>query len=239
MQRLCHRCHHALTIDDENSLIFCYNCGAPQVTISEELLEQAQKAQSVALDSNGERVETEAERAARIAAQPPDLQVVWKSIIRIAAIVSGVISLICLVLPLEILAWLAPGIVLSVYCARHRETKITTAVGARIGLICGILCAFGITVAKTVQMLIARFGLHQGGTLDATLVQAIGQAKARAVAQSGQAAASAIFNPLLNVPEFRVGFYMFAVLSGVAILLALSIASGAFSGFMRSRRPAR
>jgi hypothetical protein len=235
MQRLCHRCHHALTIDDENALIFCYNCGAPQVTLSEELLEQAQKA----LETSPERIETEAERSERIAAQPPDLLVIWKSIIRIAALVSGVISLICLALPLEILAWLAPGIVLSVYCARHRETKITTAVGARIGLVCGILCGFGITVAKAVQMLVVRFGLHQGGSLDKTLVQAITQAKARAIAQSGQAAAGAIFNPLLNVPEFRVGFYMFALLFGISILIALSIASGAFSGFMRSRRPIR
>jgi hypothetical protein len=188
---------------------------------------------------NGERVETEAERAARIAAQPPDLLIQWKAVLRVTVIVCAVVSMICLVLPFEVMAWLAPSIVLGIYSARHRETQITASMGARIGLVCGVLCAFGITVTKAVQMLVVRFALHQGGTLDTMLTQQIVQAKARAVAQSGAAAAATIFDPLLNVPEFRVGFYLAAIFFGCLVLMALSTLSGAFSGYMRSRRALR
>jgi hypothetical protein len=226
-------------IEEDGTLVFCGNCGAPQVTVSEELLEQAQRATAAMAEHSGERVETETERVARIAAQPPDLLVVWKSVIRIAAVVAGIISVICIVLPMWILAWLAPGIVLGIYCGRHRETSITAAVGARIGLICGILCAFGITVAETAQLFILRFGLHRGASFDSTLTQALLLAKVNAAARSGAAATDAFFTPLLTIPEFRVGYFLSVILLGVAILLVLSIASGAFSGFMRSRKALR
>jgi len=205
--------------------------------LSEELQEQAQAQRNDAAAERGEdRQESEAERAARLAAQPPDLLVVWKSAIRIAAAVAGVISFICVILPLQFLAWLAPSAVLAIYCSRHRETRMTIAVGARVGLVCGILCGFGITVAETIQLLVLRFGLHKGADFDAIIAPALLQAKARAVAQSGQAAADAIFNPLLNVPEIRAGFFLFMIAFGIAILLVLSTASGAYSGYLRSRK---
>jgi hypothetical protein len=236
-QRLCSRCSHVVHFEDESTLVFCGTCGAAQVTVSEEILDQAIRSQA-SLNEPGEE-ETEEQRAARIAAQPPELYVVWRSAIRIMLVVSAVISLVCLLLPLEMLAWLAPGIVLGIYSVRHRETRITAGVGARVGLVCGILCASGITLVKTVQMLYIRYVLHQAANLDAALMQTILQAKARAVAQSGEAAAATIFNPLLYQPEFRVGFYLFALLIGTCLLLALSTLSGAFSGYMRSRRAMR
>ena len=237
-QRLCPRCHHVVHIEDETSLVYCGNCGAPQVTVSEELREQAAQA-AASLAPSGERPETEDERTARIAAQPPELLSQWKSVLRIAVVVCGAISLVCMALEgVELLSWLAPGIVLAVYSSRHRETQITASMGARIGFLCGILCAFGITVAKTVQMLVARYALHQGGTLDSILTQQLAQAKERAVAQSGPLAAS-YFDPLLHVPEFRVGFMLLGILFVCLILMALSTLSGAFSGYMRSRRALR
>jgi hypothetical protein len=239
MQRLCHRCRTVIHIEDDGTLVFCGNCGAPQVMVSEELLEQAQRANAAMAERTGERVETETERTARIAAQPPDLLVVWKSVIRIAAVVAAILSAICLALPMWILAWLAPGIVLGVYCGRHRETSITAAVGARIGLICGILCAFGIMVAETAQLFILRFGLHRGASFDDTFMQALVLAKTNAAARSGAAATDAFFTPLLTVPEFRVGYFLSVILLGVLILLVLSTASGAFSGLMRSRKTLR
>ncbi|MEO6924361.1 MAG: hypothetical protein ABI142_11085 [Bryocella sp.] len=203
--------------------------------VPEDLLDESARNAS-AFDLNGNPNETEEERAARLASQPPDMLIQWKAVLRISVVVCAAISLACLVLPLELMAWLAPGIVLGFYTTRHRETKITSGMGARIGLVCGILCAFGITVTKTIQMLILRYVAHQGASLDALLTQQIVQAKARAVAQSGAVAAAAIFDPLLKVAEFRVGFYMVAVLFGCLLLMAFSTLSGAFSGYMRSRR---
>jgi len=232
IQRLCHRCHSVLHIEDEGALIYCWNCGAAQVTLSEELQEQAaaQRAEASGQPPAG------VTREEYIASQPPDLLVVWKSVIRITAAVAAALSVLCLVLPLHLIAWMSPSIVMAIYCSRHRETQITAAVGARIGLVCGILCSFGITLAETLQLLTLRFVLHQSTAIDATILQSLVQAKARVVAQSGQAAADPVFNPLLNVPEFRVGFFLFLLLFAITVLLVLSTASGAFSGFMRSRR---
>ena len=243
IQRLCHRCKSVLHAEDEGTLIYCWNCGAAQVRLSEELQEQAAAQQqsdaaAASLASDG-TPETDADKAVRLAAQPPDLLVVWKSVIRIAAVVAIVLSVICIALPLQFLAWMAPSVVLAIYCSRHRETHITTAVGARIGLLCGILSAFGIGIAEVAQLLVLRYGFHKGSEFDATINPALLEAKARAVAQSGQAAADSIFNPLLTVPEFRVGFFLFLIAFGTAILLVLSTASGAFSGFMRSRKQVR
>jgi hypothetical protein len=232
IQRLCHRCQSVLHIEDEGTLLFCWNCGAPQVTLSEELQEQAAAQRA---EASGQ-LPAGVTREEYIASQPPDLLVVWKSVIRIIAAVAASLSVLCLVLPLQFLAWMAPSIVMAIYCSRHRETRITTAVGARIGLVCGILCGFGITFTETAQILLLRFVFHRGPEIDATILQSLLQAKARVVAQSGQAAADPVFNPLLNIPEFRAGFFLFLLLFAIVILLILSTASGAFSGFMRSRR---
>jgi len=233
IQRLCHRCQSVLHIEDEGSLIFCWNCGAPQVTLSEELQEQAVAQRS---EASGQLPNSGLTREEYAATQPPDLLVVWKSVIRITVSVAAALSVACLLLPLQFISWMAPSIVMTIYCNRHRETHITAAVGARIGLVCGILCAFGITFAETAQILILRFVFHHGAEMDATILQSLLQAKARVVAQSGQAAADPVFNPLLNIPEFRAGFFLFLLACGIAILLVLSTASGAFSGFMRSRK---
>ena len=236
IQRLCHRCRTVLHIEDEGTLLFCWNCGAPQVTLSEELQEQAIAQRA---EVSGQSQPSNLTREEYLASQPPDLLVVWKSVIRITVAVAAALSVLCLFLPLHFIAWMAPSIVMAIYCNRHRETQITTAVGARIGLVCGILCGFGITFASTAQILIIRFVLHRGTEIDATILKSLLDAKARVIAQSGQAAADPVFNPLLNVPEFRAGFFLFMLLFAISVLLILSTASGAFSGFMRSRkRPA-
>ncbi len=236
IQRLCHRCQSVLHVEDDGSLIFCWNCGAPQVTLSEELQELAlaQRNNAAAED----RPESETERAARLAAQPPDLLVAWKSVIRIAAAVAvGLSVLSVLIPPLELLAWTVPAVVLAIYCSRHRETRITTAVGARIGLVCGILTSFGMTVATAAQMLALRFGLHKGYEFDNAINTTLAQVKAQVLAQSGAEAAAKLNQ--FGVPEFRVGLFLAGLGMLTVVLLALSIAGGAFSGYMRSRAPAR
>jgi len=241
IQRLCHRCHSVLHIEDEGSLTFCWNCGAAQVTLSEELQEQAaaqhSEANVLAQNPSGYASGTGV-RDENPANQPPDLLVVWKSAIRIAAAVAAALSVASILLPpLELLAWMAPAIVLSIYGARHRETRITAAVGARIGLVCGILTCFGITIATAAQMLVLRFGLHKGNEFQANMDAVLAQTKTQAMAQSG-AAAAAFFNQF-SIPEFRAGFFLAGLGLLTTALLVLSTAGGAFSGFMRSRARVR
>ena len=238
MQRLCHRCQSVLHVEEDGTLVYCWNCGAPQVVLSEELQEQVQAQRENAAEQSEDRQESEAERAARLAAQPPDLMVVWKSIIRIATAAAFVLSVVSVLLPpLELLAWTVPAIVLSIYCARHKETHITTAVGARIGLVCGILTSFGMTVSTAAQMLALRFALHKGNEFDDTISAKLAQIKAQVLAQSGAEAAARLNQ--FNIPEFRVGLFLAGLAMLTAALLVLSTAGGAFSGYMRSRAAAR
>ena len=227
IHRYCHRCRSLLHAEDEGTLFFCWNCGAPQVTLSEELLEQAeQQIQDASASEHPANTTPIADPSA----------VNWKAAIVIAMMVAGVISAISIVLPpFELLAWLAPSVVLAVYASRHRQTRITGGLGARIGLICGILTSLGVVLITTGQMLIQRYGLHKMSEFETNVNSIILDTKARTLEQSGQAAAD-FFNLLLTVPEFRVGFFLTSIAMGIAMLLVLSTAGGAFAGFVRSRQ---
>ena len=227
IHRYCHRCRSLLHTEDQGTLFFCWSCGAPQVTLSEELLEQAE--QQIQDASAGEQPAS----AAPIA-DPSAVN--WKAVIVIALMVAGAISAISIVLPpFELLAWLAPSVVLAIYASRHRQTRITGGLGARIGLICGILTSLGMAVITTTQMLILRYGLHRMAEFEANVNSIMLEAKARAIEQSGQASAG-FFDLILTVPEFRAGFILMSLAAVVAMLLVLSTAGGAFAGFVRSRQ---
>ena len=207
--------------------MFCWNCGAPQVTLSEELREQAEATKALG-DASAPVTQS------YDSSQPPDLLVVWKAAILIAALVALALSVASVLLPpLELMAWAAPAIVLSIYCTRYKQTRITAGVGARLGLVCGIFTGFGLVSATAAQMLVLRFGLHRGSEFETSMDGIIAQAKAQALAQSGPAAA-AMFNQL-NIPEFRAGFFLAGLAMVTLVLLLLSTAGGAFAGFMRGK----
>ena len=236
IQRLCHRCSSVLHSEDEGTLIFCWNCGAAQVTLSEELQELAATQRSEFAASSQPLEASAGSGSGGNLVQVPDLQVIWKAAIAIAAAVAAGISVLAGFVPgLSFLAWMGPAIVLAIYSARHRETRITAAVGARVGLVCGIFSGFGICVAAAVRML----SLHRGHGIMAEMTPGLLQAKARIAAQSGQAAADAVVNPMLKLPEFHAGLLLFTLAFCVAVLLALSTAGGAFAGFVRSRTKQR
>ena len=197
------------------------------MTLSEELLEQA--AQQVQDASAGTQT-----AAAMPAADP--LAVNWRAVIVIALMVTGGISIVSIPLPpFELLAWLAPSIVLAIYASRHRQTRITGGLGARIGLLCGILTSLGMAIITTAQMLLQRYGLHGMAAFEANMNSVISDAKGQATGPSAQAAAD-FFNLILTVPEFRAGFVLTGLAMIMVILLVLSTAGGAFAGFVRSKQ---
>jgi predicted RNA-binding Zn-ribbon protein involved in translation (DUF1610 family) len=227
IQRHCHRCRSVLHAEDQGTLFFCWNCGAPQITLSEELLAQAE--QQLQDPSAGEQTAGAVPLAAPLAVN-------WKAVIGIAMMVTGGISAVSILLPpLELLAWLAPSIVLAIYASRNRQTRITGGLGARVGLICGVLSSLGMTVITTAQMLLLRYGIHGMDEFEANMNSIMLEARARATEQSGQAAAN-FFNLFLTVPEFRAGFFLAGLATVIVMLLVLSTAGGAFAGFVRSRQ---
>ena len=219
----CPRCHAVLHREDEGSLVYCWNCGTAQVRLSEELLQQAEQQQNA----------TQPEPIAAPIDASTSSAINWKGLIRIAAAVSGFFSLLASSVLLAPIALMAPPVTLALYGARFRQSRITTNVGARVGLLCGLFLATGISIFETGGLLIFRFGSHQMGSLDTQLTGFLADARSRALAQQG---AHVVDNlNYLSLPEFRAGM----VLSGFAMLLTiiviLSVAIGAFAGFVRSR----
>jgi predicted RNA-binding Zn-ribbon protein involved in translation (DUF1610 family) len=233
IQRICHRCHNVLTLQDDGTLSYCPNCGAPQVTLSEELREQAELQRQefeAGTDAHGQPV---------VKASSLDLLMRWRPAIGIAAIVAAGLSVLAAAMPaMELLAWIAPALVLSIYSIRHRETLITASVGARVGVVCGIFSAFGMTLAMSARMLVQRLAFHHPSDVEANMSMLLAQSKAQAIAQGG-AAGAATFDHILSTPELFAGFFLTAVITGAVFLLVLSTAGGAFAGFVRSKTRVR
>jgi hypothetical protein len=209
-ERLCPRCHTLLPFDEDAALVFCWSCGAPQVRLSEELL-------------------------ARANPHPDPSVVVWKSMIRIAAAVCAFFILPSIfLLPLSLLV---PPVVLQLYASRFRGIRIGSALGTRVGVVCGVFMTVGISLVRTIGLLLYRFTTNRMLEADSGFSSYLHQLQQQATARND--AASLDFLAHFTIPEFRVGVALFFAAVVVALFLILSAASGAFAGFVRSRTQTR
>jgi hypothetical protein len=235
IQRLCLRCHSVLHVEDEGSLVFCWNCGAPQVRLSEELLEQAEL-QLAARDASQNNA---GEPAPRVTTP------VWRGAIQCAALagaIAGVLTLVSFAYPpVVLLSWLwaigAPIVVLGVYSSRFRLTRITPGFGARLGLLSALAILLASLALNTAALLLARFAFHASGKIDTSMNTVFAQLRTNTQAQSG-AAAAPLLN-LLSVPEFRIGLLLTSAAIFLVLYLVYSALAGVFAGYLRSRAPAR
>jgi len=235
--RLCSRCHSVLHIEDEGSLVFCWNCGAPQVQLSEELRDQIDQqisAQQAATNSPAEPIPLPA---------PPSNAPVWRGAIQCAGLAGAVAAILALLsfalAPIALLSFFwfisAPIIVLGVYSSRFRLTRITTAFGARLGVLTGLAILIATMTLNTIDLTLERFAFHSTAEIDGVLANFFTQLQTNIVTTSGPAAKGAL--DMLAIPEFRAGIVLFIIASGFTIYLAFSATAGAFAGYLRSRSP--
>jgi len=235
IQRLCPRCRTVLRLEDETSLVFCWNCSAPQVRLSTELVEQAQAQQAAAAQAASAPAETVP------AGMVPPVLNRWTGAIQCAGLagaVAAVLTLVSFALPPAMLLtvfWVisAPIIVLGVYAGRFRNTRITAGFAARLGILGGLailLCLFSL---DTIHLCLERFVFHAANELDAQLAAAFAQQAEMLRTQLGADAAPAL--QLLSIPDFRAGALLgsFALVS--LLYLLYSAVAGAFAGLLRSR----
>lgn len=229
--RHCFRCHAVLQHEDEAALVFCWNCGAPQVTVSEELLTQSEK-QRVALEAG---------------AVADDLQgsdsgaVVWPGAIRYAALAGAAaagLTLISFALPpVVLLAWFwaigAPVVAIGAYSSRFKQTRLRPGFGARFGLLCGLAIFFSMSIVNTAGLLLARFAFHAASQIDTQIAALFTQLRTAIQAQGGPTEGSAL--AWITVPEHRVGLLLTMCGIGLFMYLGLSAAGGAFAVMLRSR----
>lgn len=225
----CPRCHAALPEEQEGSLVFCFNCGAPQITVSEELLAEAQKQRAV-LDSG----------LAGVLGSEQDA-VVWPAAIRYAALagaLAAVLALISIPLPaVGLLAWFwavgAPVVVLGVYYAKIRPASLRASFGARLGLLCGLAIFFAMSAVRAGGLVLQRFVFHNAAQIDSDLAALFAQLRTQIQEQGGPSQAPVL--AWLNIPEDRLGLLLLMSAIILVIYLGLSALGGAFAALLRAR----
>jgi hypothetical protein len=232
--RLCSRCHTVLHREDEGTLVFCWNCGTPQVHLSEELRDQIDKQIAVQI-------------AGPVADEPtPPLSpsaIVWPGAIQCAGLagaVAAAFGLLSLILPpvgLLSVFWVvgAPTFVLIIYSGRFRQTRITPSFGARLGVLSALAITFAWLALDTIDLLLRRFVFHTAAPIDLQLSDMFAQLRTNFAAQASPASGPAI--SMLSIPEFRVGFILLGVAFFVVLYLVFAATAGAVSGYIRSRSP--
>jgi hypothetical protein len=226
----CPRCHALLSEEHEGSLIFCFNCGAPQITVSEELLAEAQKQRTV-LDSS---------LADGVLGAHPDA-VVWPAAVRYAALAGALAAALTLVSfalpPVILLAWFwaigAPVVVLGVYNAKIRPPQLRAGFGARLGLLCGLAIFFAMSSINACGLIFARFVFHNAAQIDSQLAAMFTQLRTTIQQQGNPAQASVL--AWLNIPEDRLGLLLMMSAFVLILYLGLSALGGAFAALLRSR----
>jgi len=229
--RHCPRCHATLFEEHEASLVFCSNCGAPQITISEELLSEAQKQRAIVDSGLGNGI---------LGASRPDA-VIWPAAIRYAALAGALAAALTLLSfaapPVILLAWFwaigAPVVVLGVYNAKIRPTTLRAGFGARLGLLCGLAIFFAMSVINACGLVFARFVFHNAAQIDTQLAAMFTQLRTTIQQQGGPAQAPML--TWLNIPEDRLGLLLLMSALVLIIYLGLSALGGAFAAMLRSR----
>jgi hypothetical protein len=234
--RICPRCHAVLHREEEGSLIYCWNCGAPQVQLSEELRDQID--QQISAQQAAAHPLTEP-----LPQPPPSNAIIWRGAIQIAGLagaVAAALALLSFALPpvtLLSLFWFvsAPIIALGFYSSRFRKTRITTGFGARLGMLTGLAILIVTSTLNTIALVLERFVFHSTAELDTEIGKMFAQVHANFATQPQQSVK--IMSDMLAIPEFRAGILLASIFVGLSLYLAYSATAGAFSGYLRSRAP--
>ena len=232
MAAFCHRCGGELATAAGEST-FCQHCGAPQLRVLEENV----------LANTSASLSSSAETKAGVTS----VQMVWATAVSYAAAVAGVSALLMIAvmwLPAGFpLAWLwtvcGGVVVLGLYQKRHPAALVNARMGAHVGLIYGLFALTTLSLAVAGSGLIARFGLHTMGNLDALLNGAMRQAAQQQAAQPGALALSAEQIRTFYSPEVRAGLALFLLAVSAGSLMLFSAIGGAVGGMMRTRRMGR
>lgn len=226
MTDFCHRCGGEV-LSSSGSSSFCPHCGAPQLYFLNH-----EPTDAAAIDTTG-------------ALPPPRPQAIeWKTAIRCALLVGLItagLGIASIGLPvISRLNWLwiisASAIALALYQRRRPQARMDGGIGARIGLVVGLVLLSCLAISMAATGVVARYGLHNMASFDTQMVQMIQQLQL-------QVEHTAATNNLpkqdisyVYTPEFKVWIMLmgFAMLSGAVLIL--STLGGAVGGMLRTKR---
>lgn len=217
MEPVCHRCGETLVPDE----IFCPHCGAPQLRVeeSESALNSQEGSVQQSIDSATDMMRWRAAVSAALLVAVP------------AAVLSDLLSLGAL--------WVFVGgyFVVSIY--RRRTASSTDGrIGWRIGALMGVMAATLWMAIEAISMLVERFVMHQGSTIDATLRKSVMAAIAKMNEQNPAIAHQYPWFEHFWLSSSGIATLYLSGISLLAISMVLfSALGGALGGRYRSVRP--
>jgi hypothetical protein len=232
MPEFCHRCGGELSpLAGDGRPPFCPHCGAPQLLLSEytEPLSTAASSDAFAGPTAG------------TLPPPRPNHVDWKMALGSAAIVGAVAAVLSAISarspnlsPISTIWIISASLTtLAIYQRRRPLASMNAGVGAKIGMLVGIVLATFLGAMLSVGLVIARYGLHSLSGFDADMAQAM-------KAQVQQLAASRPVPPeslaLINSLQFRTTMMLTGVGLVLFFVLLISIFGGAVGGMLRTRR---
>jgi hypothetical protein len=182
------------------------------------------------------------EASAPEAVNSPTDAVVWSGAIHCAGLAGAIAAALTLlsfaVPPVAVASFFwaisAPIIIVGIYSARYRKTRITTGFAARLGLLCGLAMLLSVLSLDTIHLCLLRFAFHAAAPIDGQIAYFFAQEQTLITAQTGAAAAAPVLR-MFTVPEFRAGILLGLSAFVVSIYLLFSTVAGAFAGFLRAR----
>lgn len=222
MELTCSRCHQTVQDGDR----YCPACGLPQLVYSAENAPEAG--------------EPNRESGPIRDANVVDWRSAARSILSLA-IPAGFLFFVLLpvsVLGLLLMAATAAWAVV-LYTRSQRPSWITVSVGARIGLVVGVLGSWTSAALIGLSLYAMRFWLHQGSSFDGFWQNIVNQQQAQEIAGGADAQALAAVKAMLVSPDGRAGMVLFIVAFLMATLVLFAVAGGALSARLlaRARRP--
>src|SRR5215470_3281053 len=166
MDLACHRCGATLTTPE----LFCPHCGAPQLLFEpgEDHPQHPAKGNPSSLRGNQ--------------------LVAWRPAVQAALIVALPVGLLSSLLDFGILWVLVGGFCVIALYQRKAALMVNPGGGWRIGMLVGILAAFLSGLVDGLSMVIQRYGLHHGASIDQKLVALTQQMTDQMVHQNPEAA---------------------------------------------------
>jgi hypothetical protein len=219
MQETCHRCGEELPASTSESP-FCPHCGAPQLYF------QTQDQSEEVVDTTG-------------AMPPPRPQPVeWKTAIRcallvglVAAVLSVASTKLPVISPLSSLWTIsAPLIALGIYQKRKPQAQMDYRIGAKIGLVVGVVLVSFLAVSMTAAGLVARYALHSMAVFDAQLTEQLHLQIEHAVSANPES--KELLNYLYS-SEFKAGMMLASLAMVASFVIVLSTVGGALGGMLR------
>ena len=176
---------------------------------------------------------------------PPPLpnQVDWRLAIRTALLVALVAAVLGVLgdrvpnLFIFSFVWIisASLTTLALYQRRRPLASMNVRIGAKIGILVGVVLVFALGAVVSAGFFVARFGMHTLAAFDSEITSQMKQQIDQVVAKNPITSEQL---SLIYSVQFRTGWMLFCLGVGLFMIFAISVFGGAVAGLLRTRRSA-